>query len=84
MRCRSAGRTVAVIASWPSRGSCWRSSGTHSAGLADSTPKIVAQFGISPAEADAWLTDLKSRTGDGDYFFSLNRYMFVARPTPRR
>jgi SAM-dependent methyltransferase len=57
---------------------------SFSAGLADSTPKIVAQFGISPAEADAWLTDLKSRTRDGDYFFSLNRYMFVARPTPRR
>ena len=57
---------------------------SFSAGLANSTPKIVTQFGISPAEADAWLTDLKSRTGDGDYFFSLNRYMFVARPTPRR
>jgi ubiquinone/menaquinone biosynthesis C-methylase UbiE len=59
-------------------------SDSFSAGLADSTPKIVTQFGISPAEADAWLTDLKSRTGDGDYFFSLNRYMFVARPTPKR
>jgi ubiquinone/menaquinone biosynthesis C-methylase UbiE len=56
---------------------------SFSAGLADSTPKIVAQFGISVAEANAWLEDLKSRTADGDYFFSLNRYLFVARPMKR-
>jgi SAM-dependent methyltransferase len=56
---------------------------SFSAGLIDSTPKIVTQFGISAAEADAWLRDLKSRTADGDYFFSLNRYLFLARPAKR-
>jgi len=54
---------------------------SFSAGLMDSTPKIVTQFGIGAAEADAWLKDLKSRTADGDYFFSLNRYLFLARRT---
>ena len=54
---------------------------SFSAGLMDSTPRIVTQFGISAAEADAWLKDLKSRTADGDYFFSLNRYLFLARRT---
>jgi SAM-dependent methyltransferase len=54
---------------------------SFSAGLMDSTPKIVTQFGISAAEANAWLEDLKSRTADGEYFFSLNRYLFLARPT---
>jgi len=57
---------------------------SFSAGLAGSTPKIVTQFGISPAEADAWLADLNSRTAEGDYFFSLNRYLFLSRPTQRR
>ena len=52
---------------------------SFSAGLMDSTPRIVTKFGIPTAEADAWLNDLKSRTADGDYFFSLNRYLFLAR-----
>ena len=56
---------------------------SFSAGLIDSTPKIVTQFGISAAEAAAWLKDLKSRSADGDYFFSLNRYLFLARPTKK-
>ncbi len=56
---------------------------SFSAGLMDSAPKIVTQFGITAAEADAWLNDLKSRTADGDYFFSLNRYLFLARRMKR-
>lgn len=54
---------------------------SFSAGLMEATPKIVTKFGIAPAEADAWVNDLKSRTSDGDYFFSLNRYLFLARRT---
>lgn len=34
---------------------------------------------IDPAESEAWVNDLKSRSADGDYFFSLNRYLFLAR-----
>ena len=56
---------------------------SFSAGLMDSMPKIVTELGIAAAEANAWLNDLKSRTADGDYFFSLNRYLFLARPVKR-
>lgn len=49
-----------------------------SAGLIETTPKIVGNFGIDPAEAEAWVNDLKNRTSDDDYFFSLNRYLFLA------
>jgi ubiquinone/menaquinone biosynthesis C-methylase UbiE len=49
-----------------------------SGGLIEATPKIVSRFGIDPAEAEAWVNDLKSRTSEDDYFFSLNRYLFVA------
>ncbi len=52
---------------------------SFSAGLIESTPGIVAKYGIDPAEAEAWANDLKSRTSDGDYFFSFNRYLFLAR-----
>ena len=51
---------------------------SFSAGLIDTTPKIVTRFGIDAAEAEAWVQDLRSRTGEDDYFFSLNRYLFVA------
>ena len=56
---------------------------SFSAGLMESTPRIVERFGITATEAHAWLDDLKSRTADGDYFFSLNRYLFLARPMKR-
>lgn len=54
-------------------------SDSFSAGLMEATPKIVTKFGITLAEAEAWVRDLKSRTSEGDYFFSLNRYLFLAR-----
>jgi arsenite methyltransferase len=52
---------------------------SFSAGLIEATPKIVTNFGIEPAEAEAWANDLKSRISENDYFFSLNRYLFLAR-----
>jgi SAM-dependent methyltransferase len=52
---------------------------SFSGGLMDATPQIVTKFGIDPVEAEAWVRDLKSRTAEGDYFFSLNRYLFLAR-----
>jgi len=51
---------------------------SFSGGLIEATPRIVTRFGIDPAEAEAWVNDLKSRTAEGDYFFSLNRYLFLA------
>jgi arsenite methyltransferase len=34
--------------------------------------------GVPPDEVEAWAADLRGRTTDGDYFFSLSRYLFVA------
>lgn len=51
---------------------------SFSAGLIEATPAIVTRFGVGPAEARAWLDDLTARTKLGEYFFSLNRYLFLA------
>lgn len=40
--------------------------------------KVVVRRGVAPAEAGAWAADLEGRTGDGDYFFSVNRFLFAA------
>ena len=53
--------------------------GSFSAGIVDMLPRIVAPLGIDPTEAEAWAADLRGRTGEGDYFFSVNRYLFRAR-----
>jgi hypothetical protein len=34
--------------------------------------------GVPREEAEAWEADLRGRTEDGDYFFSVNRFLFVA------
>lgn len=34
--------------------------------------------GVTKTEADAWATELRERGARGDYFFSLNRYLFGA------
>lgn len=50
---------------------------TYSAGMLGLVEEYVAgRRGITPDEATAWADDLRSR-GD-DYFFSINRYVFVA------
>ena len=41
--------------------------------------RMAARHGADPAEVQAWAEDLKSRTGEGEYFFSVNRYLFLAR-----
>ncbi len=54
-------------------------SNSFSAGLIEAMPGIVTKFGIAPAEAEAWVNDLRGRVAEDDYFFSLNRYLFLAR-----
>ncbi|ADB29469.1 Methyltransferase type 11 [Kribbella flavida DSM 17836] len=50
---------------------------TYSAGLIDIVSAFVpGRAGVTEAEAQAWADDLRSQ-GDS-YFFSLNRYLFVA------
>ncbi|MHA6795772.1 methyltransferase domain-containing protein [Pseudonocardia bannensis] len=39
---------------------------------------VVDRQGLTRADADAWLADLRARDEDGEYFFSLNRYLFLA------
>ena len=55
---------------------------TYSAGLIPVISGFVAgRGGVGEAEAAAWADEL---TGLGeDYFFSLNRYVFIATATPR-
>src|SRR5882672_7627570 len=48
---------------------------SFSGGLIDAVPGIVGRLGFDRAEAEAWAADLKARTGEGEYFFSLNRYL---------
>jgi len=42
------------------------------------TADAAVQHGVRPEEAEAWKADLRGRTGDGEYFFSVNRFLFVA------
>jgi SAM-dependent methyltransferase len=51
---------------------------SFSGGTIASTRDIAITRGIPREEAVAWEADLRGRTGDGDYFFSVNRYLFVA------
>jgi arsenite methyltransferase len=39
---------------------------------------VVGRQGLTEADAEAWLADLRARSDEGDYFFSMNRYVFLA------
>ncbi|MBI4312924.1 MAG: methyltransferase, partial [Chloroflexi bacterium] len=41
-------------------------------------PFVAGRRGVMVAEAAAWADDLRLRGKEGDYFFSLNRYLFEA------
>ena len=52
---------------------------TYSAGMTGVIAGFVAgRNGITADEASDWRADLLARSDDGSYFFSLNRYLFVA------
>ena len=42
-------------------------------------PFVVDTGNITKVEAEAWAKDLRERGQDGEYFFSLNRYFFLAK-----
>lgn len=42
-------------------------------------PFVAGRCGIDSDEAKSWADDLRQATNDGQFFFSLNRYMFVAK-----
>jgi len=52
---------------------------TYSAGIISTIQRYAARHGVSSDQADAWAEDLRQRGARGDYFFSLNRYLFLAR-----
>ncbi len=54
--------------------------GSFSDGLIDSICRqVTARAGVPEAEAAQWAADLRGRDAAGGYFFSLNRYLFLAR-----
>lgn len=40
---------------------------------------VGGKGGLPPAEAQAWEADIRALAARGEYFFALNRYLFVAR-----
>jgi arsenite methyltransferase len=42
---------------------------------------VVGRQGLREADAAAWLADLRARGDEGDYLFSINRYVFLATAT---
>jgi len=42
-------------------------------------PFVVNTGNITKVEAEAWAQDLRERGQNGEYFFSLNRYFFLAK-----
>lgn len=53
---------------------------TYSAGMMDFVANFVpGHRGVTAGEASAWLADLRERGARGEYFFSINRYLFLAR-----
>ncbi len=52
---------------------------TYSFGISKMIAAYVAgRGGVSPEEADAWVDELRQLGETGEYFFSLNRYLFLA------
>ena len=39
---------------------------------------VIGRQGITPTEVEAWTRELEQLSREGDYFFSLNRYLFLA------
>lgn len=55
----------------------------HDDTFSANTMSLIAAFvggrqGVTAADTDAWLADLRARAADGDYFFSMNRYCVLA------
>jgi SAM-dependent methyltransferase len=51
---------------------------SFSTGIIAPTRDSAITRGVPREEVEAWEADLRARTGDGDYFFSVNRFLFVA------
>ncbi|PYM54985.1 MAG: methyltransferase type 11 [Candidatus Rokuibacteriota bacterium] len=49
---------------------------SFSGDLIPSLADLAARYGVPREEADAWKADLLGRTAPGQYFFSVNRFLF--------
>lgn len=59
--------------------------GSFSGDMIGVVARAAVRHGVPEAEAEAWAADLRGRVGDGDYFFSVNRFLFLAdRPLAAR
>ena len=47
-------------------------------GLIAVARNAAVRHGVDAAAADAWVADIHARGADGDYFFCVNRFMFIA------
>jgi arsenite methyltransferase len=53
---------------------------SYSAGMLPMIRRFVpGRRGVTADEAEAWFEELRERGRDGSYFFSLNRYLFLAK-----
>jgi arsenite methyltransferase len=52
--------------------------GSFGVGLIAVARNAAVRHGVDAAAADAWVADIHARGNDGDYFFCLNRFMFIA------
>ncbi|MEK6710170.1 MAG: methyltransferase domain-containing protein [Nitrospinota bacterium] len=56
---------------------------TYSVGMISLVvPFVIGRRGVTKEEAKAWAEDLKGLGERGEYFFSLNRYLFLVRKPP--
>lgn len=51
---------------------------SFSGGILAAVRAGAIRHGVAEADADAWIEGMKARTGDSEYFFSVNRFLFVA------
>ena len=56
---------------------------TYSITNAEIMSAFVLKHGVPPSDVEGWRNALSSTAEKGDYFFSLNRYLFLARKPPR-
>lgn len=52
--------------------------GSFGAGTIASTRDAALKHGIAPADVARWVEDMESRRSEGEWFFCLNRFVFVA------
>ncbi len=74
---RGAGLAVAQAAAIPLLDLRYQP-GSFSADMIGVVARAAARHGVAAREVEAWAADLRGRTGDGQYFFSVNRFLFVA------